>query len=212
MSKVIRCLIVDDEKLAREELARLLGVHPQVEIVGEARRIDEALELTVRLQPDVVFLDIRLRGEDGFDYIHRASGSLPHIVFVTAYDEYAVRAFECHALDYLLKPVRPDRLATALQRVAGYIKVNSRARDYASLLGTRIGDPARLEKLGLTAREAEVLFWVAHGKSNPEIAQLLNKSVETVKKQIQNILNKLEVKTRIQAAVMASEALRLRQK
>jgi DNA-binding NarL/FixJ family response regulator len=212
MLEVIRCLMVDDEKLAREELARLLGVHSHVEIVGEARRVDEALELTMRLQPDVVFLDIRLRVEDGFDYIHRASGPLPHIIFITAHDEFAVRAFECHALDYLLKPVNPDRLTAALQRVAAHIKISSRARDYASLLRIKIGEPARLEKLGLTPREAEVLFWVAHGKSNPEIARLLGKSAETVKKQIQNILNKLEIKTRVQAAVLASEALQLRRK
>jgi two-component system, LytTR family, response regulator len=114
----MRALIVDDETLARVEMRQLLGEHVEVEVVGEAARVGDALELTGHLRPDVVFLDIQLVGETGFDYV----GLLPdeggpHIVFVTAFDRYAIRGFECNALDYLLKPVNSKRLAETLRRV-----------------------------------------------------------------------------------------------
>lgn len=112
----MKVLVVDDEALARIELQRLLTEHPDVEVVGEAADVDAALALTVRFSPDVVFLDIQLAGESGFDYVGRLPEYGPHIVFVTAYDRYAVRGFECNALDYLLKPVHPERLAEAIRR------------------------------------------------------------------------------------------------
>jgi DNA-binding NarL/FixJ family response regulator len=208
----MRCLIVDDEELARQEMRRLLRSHPSMEVAGEAADVATAFQLAARFKPEVIFLDVELRGETGFDLVERLPDPLPQIVFVTAYDRYAIQGFESNALDYLLKPVEAARLAETVRRLASSIKIKSRARDYASLLRMKVGEPARLEKLGLTSREAEVLFWVAHGKSNPEIARLLGKSAETVKKQIQNILNKLEIKTRVQAAVLASEALQLRRK
>jgi two-component system LytT family response regulator len=116
----MRCLIVDDEAPARRELKQILSVYPEIEVVGEAGDIDSSLRLADKLRPDVIFLDIRLRSEEGFDFIHRSTIPLPHVVFVTAHDEYAVRAFECHALDYLLKPVHPDRLAATLERMTAY--------------------------------------------------------------------------------------------
>lgn len=113
----MKALIVDDEAPARFELRRLLNVHSDVEVVGDVAGVDEALAGTAQHHPDVVFLDIQLAGESGFDYVGRLSESDPYIVFVTAYDRYAVRGFECNALDYLLKPVHPDRLTEALRRV-----------------------------------------------------------------------------------------------
>jgi two-component system LytT family response regulator len=113
----MRCLIVDDEAPARSVLAKLLARHPDVEVVGEAADVQSALELTKSEQPEVVFLDIKLRGESGFDYVALAPDPPPHIIFVTAYDQYAVRGFECNALDYLLKPVEDNRLAESLSRV-----------------------------------------------------------------------------------------------
>jgi len=113
----MRCLIVDDESLARRELRQLLSAHPGVEIAGEAENVDTALELAALHRPDAVFLDVQLRGENGFDFVGRAEPPLPAVVFVTAHDRYAVRGFECNALDYLLKPVRPERLAETLERV-----------------------------------------------------------------------------------------------
>lgn len=113
----MRCLIVDDEEPARRELQRLLSLHPELEIVGEAADVDDAFTKTTQLAPDVVFLDIKLAGENGFDYVARLTEPLPYIVFVTAYDRYAVQGFECNALDYLLKPVRPERLEETLRRL-----------------------------------------------------------------------------------------------
>jgi two-component system LytT family response regulator len=112
----MKALIIDDERLARLELRRLLGAHPEVEIAGEARGGEEALALIPKLVPDVIFLDIQMPGMSGFDLLERLD-DLPQVIFTTAYDEYALKAFEVNALDYLLKPVAPARLAAALARV-----------------------------------------------------------------------------------------------
>jgi len=112
----MRVLIVDDEPLARRELRRLLDAFSLVEIVGEAGNIDEARAGIEKLSPDVVFLDIQMPGGTGFDLLTKLD-RVPHIVFTTAYDHYAVKAFEVNALDYLLKPIEPERLATTLLKV-----------------------------------------------------------------------------------------------
>jgi two-component system LytT family response regulator len=112
----MKALIVDDERLARQELRRLLAAHGQIEIVAEARNADEALTWIQRASPDLVFLDIQMPGLSGFDLLDRLDDA-PQIIFTTAYDEYALKAFEVNALDYLLKPVAPERLAAALQKV-----------------------------------------------------------------------------------------------
>jgi two-component system, LytTR family, response regulator len=112
----VKALIVDDEPLARRELRRLLGAFPVVEIVGEAGNIDEARARIEELAPDVVFLDIRMPGGTGFDLLSQLD-RVPRVVFTTAYDQYAVKAFEVNALDYLLKPIEPERLAMALQKI-----------------------------------------------------------------------------------------------
>ncbi len=115
-SPKLKVLIVDDEELARREMRQLLASHPETEVVGEAGDVASALELTARWNPHLVLLDIQLAGESGFDYVKRAGEPAPHIAFVTAYDHHAVHAFECGAIDYLLKPVRPERLAKSLCR------------------------------------------------------------------------------------------------
>jgi len=112
----MRALIVDDERLARAELARLLAAHPDIEIAGESRNGEEALEQIARLDPDLVFLDIQMPGMTGFDLLERLE-DVPQVIFTTAYNQYALRAFEVNALDYLLKPIAPARLAQALSRV-----------------------------------------------------------------------------------------------
>jgi two-component system LytT family response regulator len=112
----VTALIVDDERLARLELRRLLAAHPEIEIVGEARNAEEALELIPKLAPDLLFLDIQMPGMTGFDLLERLE-DLPQVIFTTAYDAYAIRAFEVNALDYLLKPIDPKRLAAALSKV-----------------------------------------------------------------------------------------------
>jgi two-component system LytT family response regulator len=114
----MRALIVDDEPLARRELRRLLNAFPIVEIVGEAGNIDEARARIEELAPDLVFLDIQMPGGSGFDLLARLD-RVPRIVFTTAFDHYAVKAFDVNALDYLLKPIEPARLATAIAKLRG---------------------------------------------------------------------------------------------
>jgi len=139
---MLRCLIVDDERLAREEMARLLSCHPSVEIVGEAPSIGKALELARALRPDVVFLDVQLQRETGFDFVAQVKHPRPSIVFVTAHDRYAVRGFECNALDYLLKPVRPERLAQTLERLETRQPVRS-AATAEDMVFLKVGATAR---------------------------------------------------------------------
>jgi two-component system LytT family response regulator len=108
-------LLVDDSRLARAELRHLLHTFPDVQIVGEARHAAEARTQLHELQPDLLFLDIHMPGETGFELLATLDQA-PHVIFTTAYDEYALRAFEVNALDYLLKPVQEVRLAAALEK------------------------------------------------------------------------------------------------
>lgn len=111
----LRVAIVDDEKPARDRLRRLLAAIPEVELVGEAGDVASAVELLDREKPDLCLLDVQIPGGDGFDVLGLVR-SMPQVVFTTAFDHYAVRAFEVKSLDYLLKPVHRDRLAGAIQR------------------------------------------------------------------------------------------------
>ncbi|UCF63492.1 MAG: response regulator, partial [bacterium] len=116
MKNKFSAVIVDDERLARNDLRLLLSEFEIVEIIGEADNVISAEKIIRKLKPEVVFLDIQLTGESGFDLVDRLD-ELPKIIFVTAFDEYAMRAFEINALDYLLKPVNPKRLAHSLERL-----------------------------------------------------------------------------------------------
>jgi two-component system, LytTR family, response regulator len=112
----MKALLVDDERLARIELRRLLAVHPEIEIIGEAANGAQAREKISALHPDLVFLDIQMPGQTGFEMLAGLSEQ-PRVIFTTAYDQYALRAFDFGALDYLLKPIEPARLARALARL-----------------------------------------------------------------------------------------------
>lgn len=112
----MKALIIDDERLARQELRNLLAEHKDVEVIGEAQNADDAKEKISSMNPDVIFLDIQMPGKTGLELIEEIS-VLPEVIFVTAYDEYALRAFEVNALDYLLKPVQPARLAEAVKKL-----------------------------------------------------------------------------------------------
>ena len=112
----MKALLVDDERLARSGLRRLLGAYEDVSIVGEAANADEALSQIQRLQPDVVFLDVEMPGRSGLELLEELE-DLPAVIFTTAYQDYAVRAFEVNAFDYLLKPIAAERLDAALAKV-----------------------------------------------------------------------------------------------
>src|SRR5215468_9235042 len=143
---MIRCLIVDDEEIARRHLARLLTTYTDLEIAGEATNGLEALQAISDFQPDVVFLDVEMPGLTAFDML----GQLRHpplIVFATAYDKYAVDAFEANAVDYLLKPIEPNRLAKAIEKI--HATLNRPREDYELLLRQalatlRPGPPTKL--------------------------------------------------------------------
>lgn len=109
-------ILVDDERLARKELRSMLAEHEIIDVVGEAETVTQAAELVHAKTPDVLFLDIQLPGETGFDLLEKISPACK-IIFVTAFDVYAIRAFEVNALDYLLKPINPARLAQAILRL-----------------------------------------------------------------------------------------------
>lgn len=112
----MRALIIDDSRLARQELKHLLKGYENIVIVGEAANADEATVLINQLQPDLLFLDIQMPGKDGFELLESLEEA-PKVIFVTAYDEYALKAFDYNALDYLQKPLQEDRLAAAIDKV-----------------------------------------------------------------------------------------------
>jgi two-component system LytT family response regulator len=127
--KTIRALIIDDERLAREELRRMLRDFPQMAVIAEAGNVADA-ELAVRQhRPDLLFLDIQLPGATGFELLERLT-TAPEVVFVTAYDQYALDAFEVNALDYLMKPIRAERLAQLIGKV---VEKFARAKDQRAL-------------------------------------------------------------------------------
>lgn len=113
----MKALLIDDERLARGELRRLLGDIKDIEIVGEAANAEQAREKLAELKPDLIFLDVQMPGETGLEFLESLEPPVPQVIFTTAYDEFAVKAFELNALDYLLKPVDPARLEAAIERL-----------------------------------------------------------------------------------------------
>jgi len=112
----MKALIIDDERLARVELRRLLEQHKEIEIVGEAVNADDAINKISELNPDLIFLDIQMPGKNGFEMLEQLD-SVPTVIFTTAYDEYALKAFEYNAMDYLLKPIEPKRLEDTVKKL-----------------------------------------------------------------------------------------------
>jgi len=112
----MRAIIIDDERLARTELKKLLQEFPEVEVIDEAANAEEGISKIDSLRPDLIFLDIQMPGKSGFDLLGELDKA-PHVIFTTAFDEYALKAFEVNALDYLLKPIEPKRLADAIQKL-----------------------------------------------------------------------------------------------
>ena len=105
-----KAIIIDDERLARNELKKLLSEFPEIEVIEEAANAKEGIEKIETLNPDLIFLDIQMPGMTGFDMLQELD-RMPYVIFTTAYDEYALKAFEVNALDYLMKPIEPKRLA-----------------------------------------------------------------------------------------------------
>ena len=135
----MKAIIIDDERLARVELRRLLTPHKNIEIIGEAKNVEEAVKKIEELKPELIFLDIQMPGKNGFDLLESLD-TVPTVIFTTAYDEYALKAFEYNALDYLLKPIEPQRLEETINKI---LLRNQEAMD---------------EKLGSVLKEDDQIF------------------------------------------------------
>lgn len=149
MTQRWKALIVDDERLARKELRSLLAEHAIIEVIGEAENVEQALALIPTIEPDVVFLDIQMPGESGFNLLEKIEPTFK-IIFVTAFDAYAIRAFEVNALDYLLKPINPTRLAQAIERLSASDHLSEqpvRKLEYDDRLFVESGERSRFLKI-----------------------------------------------------------------
>lgn len=131
----ITAIIIDDERLARNELKKLLEQHTEIQIIDEASGVDEGVEKIELARPDLIFLDIQMPGKTGFDLLGELEKA-PKVIFTTAFDEFALKAFEVNALDYLLKPIDPSRLSDAIQKLQTEL-----ALEQASLIGGSVRGP-----------------------------------------------------------------------
>ncbi len=129
----MKAIIIDDERLARVELKRLLTPFKEINVVGEAVNVEDALKKISELNPDLIFLDIQMPGKNGFELLEELD-SVPKVVFTTAYDEYALKAFEYNALDYLLKPIEPKRLEETIKKIIETGKKDSFSGEAHSIL------------------------------------------------------------------------------
>ena len=134
----MKALLIDDERLARAELRRLLAAHPDIEVIGEAANANQAREQIASLHPELVFLDVQMPGESGIELLESLEPPIPQVIFTTAYDEFAVKAFELNALDYLLKPVDPVRLATAVAKLHEPVRVATTAKSAPEVARDRL--------------------------------------------------------------------------
>jgi len=179
----LKAIIVDDERLARAELKKLLQPFPDIEIIDEAANAEEGVEKIENQNPDIIFLDIQMPGKTGFDLLSDLERA-PHVIFTTAYDEYALKAFEVNALDYLLKPIEPKRLADAIHKLqyeitkekAGINGVNRGALTEADQVFVKDGERCWFVKLSeirlfeSVGNYAKVFF----GTNKPLILKSLN--------------------------------------
>lgn len=160
----IRVLIVDDEPLAREGIRMLLKAEPDLEIIGECRNGREAVKTILQARPDLVLLDIQMPGKDGFEVLEAIGANrMPHVIFVTAYDEHALRAFEVSALDYLLKPIDDARFREALARARDRICGNNLATlatQLQQMMATLQNEKNYLERIAIKVAGRVVLLGV----------------------------------------------------
>lgn len=207
----IRILIADDQTITRSGLRTLLAAAVDVEVIGEARDGEEAIELAAALQPDVVLMDLRMPGMNGIEATRRIHRTSPHIsilVLTVFEDDTSVfPAIRAGAQGYLLKNSEQDELLRAIHAVAGGGAIFSPgiAQKVLGYLHTPPNDAGDIFD-ELTAREREILELIAHGKTNAEIATLLNLSAKTVSNYISNVLLKVHATDRAKLMLMALEA------
>ena len=211
----IKVLIVDDHPLLRQGLTRLLELEQDIKVVGQAENGEEALAVVEKLQPDVILLDINMPGMNGIETTRILREQYPnvHVLALTIHDDesYVSEMIRSGAQGYLLKDAEPSRVIQAIRRVFSGESVYpsslmEKVMEHYHQMEVEYGkiqNTATLEELQLTARELEVLQCIVEGMSNKEIAGTLFISEKTVKNHITNLLRKLEVEDRTQAAVYA---------
>jgi len=212
MDRMIRILVADDHHVVRTGFAALLDTQPDFTVAGTAVDGAEAVRLARELSPDVIVMDVRMPGMDGIEATRQLAGSGPRVLILTTFDldEYVYDALRAGASGFLLKDVTAERLFDAVRVVAGgeallAPTVTRRLISEFTRLQRRPSAPSQL--LGtLTPRETEVLKLIAEGLSNPEIAARLVVTEETVKTHVSRVLNKLGLRDRTQAVVVAYES------
>jgi DNA-binding NarL/FixJ family response regulator len=212
--KPVRVLIADDQELFREGLRTLLGTRPEIEVVGEAASGEEACGLAERLAPDVVLMDLQMPGMDGIQATAHLRARTPEVrvLALTTFDDdrRLFGALRAGAVGYLLKDVSLETLEGAIRAAArgeAFLQSTVTGRVVAAYarLASGAGEPVDALVLPLSAREREILALVATGASNKEIARRLCLAEGTVKNHVTNILTKLDVRDRTQAAIRARE-------
>lgn len=176
-NKTIRVCVIDDEPIACRRLQRMLKEDPEIEVVKVCRNGEEASEAILQMEPELVFLDVQMPGMDGFEVLDSIKNmeAIPHVIFVTAYDQYAIRAFEVQALDYLLKPFDRKRFTGAVSRAKSQVrKERDKTMDralYASLLNEIRSQPKTVDRLMIKSggkvfflKKDEIDWIQAHGK------------------------------------------------
>jgi DNA-binding NarL/FixJ family response regulator len=208
-ARAVRVVIVDDHALVRDGTAQLLEADPDVEVVGEAGTAEQGLALLERLRPDVALVDVNLPGMSGLALARRASTQCPtvRIIVVSAYDDYAyvAEALELGVSGYLLKTATGSELVDAVRAAADGVFVLDRALSGRLTRRWRTGSSGAEGPGALTTREADVLYLLARGLSNKRIAAELRLGVRTVEGHVSNILAKLGVDSRTEAAFHALE-------
>lgn len=199
---LVRCMVVDDHAAVREGVKMILTRDREISVIGESGSGESAIEMAARRRPDVVVMDVRMEGMDGFEATRRIVAELPDVAVIlyTAHGERGLLAegLDCGARGYVLKDAPPDDIVRAVKRVAeggAYVDPT---------LASELVTPRATERLpALSAREREILSMLANGMSNPEIAAKLFISPETVRTHVRNAMTKLEADTRTQAVALA---------
>jgi DNA-binding NarL/FixJ family response regulator len=198
----VRCMVVDDHAAVREGVKMILTRDREISVIGESGSGDGAIEMAAKRHPDVIVMDVRMEGMDGFEATRRIVATMPEVAVIlyTAHGERGLLAegLDCGARGYVLKDAPPDDIVRAVKRVAeggAYVDPT---------LASELVTPKATERLpALSAREREILGMLANGMSNPEIAAKLFISPETVRTHVRNAMTKLEADTRTQAVALA---------
>ena len=213
LTRPLKVVVADDQAIVRGGVRAMLDAADDIEVIGEAEDGGQAVELVLRAHPDVVVMDVRMPNVDGIEATKRlmSAGSRARVLMLTTFDmdEYVFKSMRAGAAGFLLKATPPDRLAEAVRVVASgdsLLDPIITRRLVEHFLAQPSTDPARLRPLEtLTEREREILRLLARGLSNAEMGERLFLSETTVKSYVTRLLGKLDVRTRVQAVVLAYE-------